>query len=662
MRKKKKWNKIIYCTGIILLGSSMALSLFACGKKDDETAVEQAVSQEETQNTEVLGEHSGPKVVSDTIKTKKSTLDASYKKDKEIEKMLESGKTSWENPAVLLNPYGNSPLSAYILFETKDACKVTMTVAGKTKETDITAEFEKTKKHRIPVVGLYPDAKNKVHLSCVDKNGKKKTRIVTIQTKPLPKTLKDAVKVEKKETTSAYALTILSGQTTKYPFAYDEAGDIRWYITMTTGSYGVFPLADKRLIYQTDEAETPTEEKPHTTSMYEMDYLGRIYRQYYVKNGIHHEVIEKEPGGNLFVLSSSIAGHTEDVVLEIDRKTGETVKELDMKEIFDKTYRNKVDWAHLNTVSYKEDDHSVLLSPRNLHSAVKVDWDTKKIKWILANPEMFEGTEQEDLVLKPQGDIKWHFQQHSVYEIPYDLDGDPDTIHVMLYDNHWQTKRKVDFWDDDPNSYVSVYTINEKKMTVRQDKLFKSVKSIITSNCAYDKDQNRMFSFGGYLYPLIQGQKGMIYEYDYKTGAVRNQYSAKKYFYRGYEMNFNWKDLSMAMPEKSETILGTLQAPKEKKESAAQKAVKKKVNVSFEIYQSMLYMTANDHTVTKLEFSGKEKCYQMDYSSAGKGMKEKKNQRYAIAIPLSGMEKDTYHIYLYYEGKWIDTEQSVTVK
>lgn len=100
-------------------------------------------------------------------------------------------------------------------------------------------------------------------------------------------------------------------------------------------------------------------------------------------------------------------GIPEDVVLEIDRKTGETVKELDMKEIFDKTYRNKVDWAHLNTVSYKEDDHSVLLSPRNLHSAVKVDWDTKKIKWILANPEMFEGTEQEDLVLKPQGDIKW---------------------------------------------------------------------------------------------------------------------------------------------------------------------------------------------------------------------------------------------------------------
>ena len=64
-------------------------------------------------------------------------------------------------------------------------------------------------------------------------------------------------------------------------------------------------------------------------------------------------------------------------------------------------------------------------------------------------------------------------------------------------------------------------------MTVRQDKLFKSVKSIITSNCEYDKNKNRMFSFGGYLHPLIGGQKGMVYEYDYKTGAVLNQYSAK---------------------------------------------------------------------------------------------------------------------------------------
>lgn len=668
MRKRETKARLFRCAGFIVGAVFMSATLTACDTKTTEnkgeTIVEQVVSQADTQTTDVLSALSMPKISSDNIDSPNNVIDTSYQKDAEIEKVLTSGKYTWKNPKVMLNPYGNSPLTAYILFQTDKACKIKMTVVGKSESTTISATFSKGKNHRIPVVGLYPDKENEIVLSSLDEKGKvMEEKSVKIQTEPLPKQVKGAVRLEKKGETSAYAMTIISGQKTVYPFAYDEAGDIRWYITMTTGSYGIFPLADKRLIFQTDEAETPTEEKPHTTSMYEMDYLGRVYQQYYVKNGIHHEVIEKEPGGNLFVLSSSIAGHTEDVVMEIDRKTGKIVKELDMKEIFDKTYRNKVDWAHLNTVSYKKEDHSILLSPRNLHSAVKVDWKKKKIKWILTNPEMFKGTKQADKVLKPEGNIKWHFQQHSVYEIPYDLDGNPDTIHVMLYDNHWQTKRKVDFWDGDTHSYVSVYTINEKKMTVRQDKLFSSVKSIITSNCAYQKSKNRMFSFGGYLYPFVNGQKGMIYEYDYKTGNVINQYSTKNYYYRGYEMAFDWKDLSGKMPKKPDTIHGTLQAPKEKKESVAvKKAEKKKVDVSFALYEAILYMTANDHMVSKVEFVGKKKCYQMDYSSAGKGMKEKRNQRYAIAIPLCSLEKDSYNIYVYYDGKWIDVEKTFTVE
>ena len=39
----------------------------------------------------------------------------------------------------------------------------------------------------------------------------------------------------------------------------------------------------------------------------------------------------------------------------------------------------------------------------------------------------------------------------------------------------------------------------------------------------------------------------------------------------------------------------------------------------------------------------------------------KRNERKEKSA-LSGMAKDTYDIFLYYEGKWIDAEQSVTVK
>lgn len=643
-------KKIWIC--ICMIG--MMTLLAAC------TGREEAVRQEDTQTTDVISGSAVDAVVSQDIPSGEYLPVDSQKLDEEYEKKLKSGKYTWDDPLVAENPYGNSPLTAYVFMETKEACGIRVTVKGKSKETDISGTLEKKKYHRIPVVGLYGGIKNEVVISRLDDEGKvKESQTIYIKTEKLPDKLNGAVKVEKHSEQSAYGLTMISGQTTKYPFAYDENGDVRWYMSMTTGSYGVFPLSNQRLIYQTDEALTPTEEKPHTTQMYEMDYLGRAYQVYYVKNGVHHEVIEKIPGGNLFVLTSSIEGHTEDVVQEIDRETGEIVKSLDMREIFDDTYVDMVDWVHLNTVSYKEEDDSILISPRNLHSAVKVSWKDNEIKWILANPKMFEGTEQESKVLKPEGNITWHFQQHSVYEIPYDLDGDPDTVHVMLYDNHWQTKRKVDFFDGKKQSYVMVYTIDEKKMTVRQEKLFPGARSIITSNCAYDEENGRMFSFGGYLHPFVNGQKGMIYEFDYQSGAVLNQYSTKYYFYRGYEMNMDWNDLAEPLKASEDYVKGTLQAPVKTEDKEMPSKTISEDKVKFVLIESVLYMKTSDHAISKVQFIGKQGNYLMDYSSAGKGMKSKKNQKYSIAIPLSGLAEDTYKIAVLYEGTWYDTGKNI---
>ncbi len=633
------------------------LGLWGCGMGD---GTGEAGRQQDTQTTEVISGSAVESVTSDNIPVEKYLTQTTRERDAELEKELKSKKYTWKDPLVAVNPYGNSPLSAYIIFYTKEPCGVAFSVGEGAKE--ISGKVEKATYHRVPVLGLSAGKKNQVSLKLLGDDGKvTDQKSISIKTKELPEKLKNAVNVEKGGQKSAYGLTIVSGQTTKYPFAYDAGGEIRWYLTMTTGSYGVFPLSGGRLIHQTDEALTPTEEKPHTTSMYELDYMGRVYQLYYVKNGIHHEVIEKTPGGNLLTLSSSIDGHTEDVVLELDRETGEIVKSLDMRDVFDDTYENKVDWVHLNTVSYKQEDNTVLLSPRNLHSAVKVDWDTNEIRWIITNPEMFAGTEQEKQVLKPQGDITWHFQPHSIYEISKDLDGDPDTVHIMLYDNHWQTKRKVDFFDGKEQSYVSVYTVNEKEGTVRQDKLFAGVRSIITSNCAYEEKAGRMFSFGGYLYPLVGGRKGMIYEFDYKTGTVENQYSTKEYFYRGYEMAIDWDDLAQPMSGDDVSVKGTLQAPIVTDDTEMpEEALPDKWNgkADFVLRGNVLYMNTSDHAVRKLRFLGEKKSYIMDYSSAGKGMKSKAKQTYAIAIPLTGLEPDTYRIVVEMEKKWYDTGKS----
>ncbi len=91
----------------------------------------------------------------------------------------------------------------------------------------------------------------------------------------------------------------------------------------------------------------PSQAKPQTTNLYEMDYLGRAYTMYYVAGGNHHEVIEKEPDGNLLVLTSSWKVTLRIKIQEIDRQTGEVVNELIMEDIFGGKYEDRVDWTHL---------------------------------------------------------------------------------------------------------------------------------------------------------------------------------------------------------------------------------------------------------------------------------------------------------------------------
>ena len=113
-------------------------------------------------------------------------------------------------------------------------------------------------------------------------------------------------------------------------------------------------LSNCRMIWQDTAGYVPNLEKPQSTNLYELDYLGRAYNMYYLSGGSHHEVIEKEPGGNLLVLTSSMQSHCEDKVEEIDRQTGAVVNELKLQDIIKCKYENLVDWAHINTVSYQQ--------------------------------------------------------------------------------------------------------------------------------------------------------------------------------------------------------------------------------------------------------------------------------------------------------------------
>lgn len=324
------------------------------------------------------------------VTREESLVDMTGQIDQQITAEAESGAYSFEEPEVIMDPYQMSPLTGVAVFETDQACRVRVTVEGKTKEADVSGITAKATRHRVPIIGLYPKTENKVRLELLDdeENVIKETELA-VQTDGLPEEMDDMVSVVSTSGESAYGLTIISGQRTYYPYAYDVNGDIRWYLNRKTASYGIFELSDGTFIMQDNDGYVPSVTKSFSTVMYEMDYLGRATRMYFAPNGTHHEIIEKEAGGNLLILTGTLEDHVDDEVIELDRETGEIVNSLKMTELFGNSYtQDTIDWAHLNTVSYQPEEDTVLLSPRNLNSAVKVNWTTHEIVWILGDPKI----------------------------------------------------------------------------------------------------------------------------------------------------------------------------------------------------------------------------------------------------------------------------------
>ena len=598
------------------------------------------------------------------IEKKQSLIESSYEIDRQLTAEQENGYT-WDDLIAIVNPYQIAPLTAVILFDTPQECGVRFTVKGKTEEADISGEVDAAVSHRVPVIGLYPGMENTVLLELLDENGEvTDSQEVKITTDALPETLTDAIYPVTTSGTSAYGLTIVYGQKTRQPFAYDCMGDIRWYMDKKTANYGLYMLSNNRMIWQDTEAYVPNMEKPQSTNLYEMDYLGRAYTLYYVSGGSHHEVIEKEPGGNLLVLTSSIQSHYEDKIQEIDRQTGEVVNELVLNDILDSKYVNRADWAHINTVSYQPESDTILISARDLESVIKLNWTTKEIQWILCDPRFWEGTEYESCVLQPEGDFVYHFQQHTAYQLSADLDGNPDTIELSMFDNHCASSRKsvLDYYDNDDASYLLVYSIDESAKTVKQIKRIPTIYSKITSAAIYDEESNHMFGMCGWVPDAEDGRNGMTYEFDYETGEILNQFSISTTFYRASEMKIDYNDLAAPMELEENYIKGKLWQPVEisqTEEITRPEAVLNAEDVTFHLIGKVLYVGTLDHRISQIVFRGKEHTYVYDMSDIVLEVRDYLEHYDHIPVPLENMEPDEYEIYMMYQDKWCDAQHTI---
>lgn len=386
------------------------------------------------------------------------TLQSEYEKD------FKTNGYKIENPNIIIDPYKSSPLTALILFETKNDVTPKVTVVGKDKNTTITHTFQNTTKHYLSIYGLYPDYENKVIIEYKEK-GKQIKKEVTIKTDKLPDDFPLPTSVNSKKEELGTEFYFYTPSSKGYSCAYDMNGDVRWYLT----HYAIWDntrLKNGNMLVSTERLiNTPY----YMTGLYEIDIFGKIYKEYSLPGGYHHDYYEMS-NGNILVATDDFDnkyGTVEDYIVELDRKNGKIVNKIDLKNILKMTDGKSenwtsYDWFHNNSVWYDEKTNSITLSGRHQDAVINIDYKTKKLNWIIGDSKNWSKDYQKYFFKKVGENFEWQWSQHAAM---ITKEG-----YVFLFDNGNNKSKIKDNYVPADKSYSRgvMYKINKKNMTIEQ--------------------------------------------------------------------------------------------------------------------------------------------------------------------------------------------------
>ena len=378
----------------------------------------------------------------------------------EKEKKFNSKGYTLDKPQVILNPYGNSPLTALVIFETLEEEEVEVTIVGKDELSSYTNTFSKTKKHYLPIYGLYADYNNKVIIKCGNE-----TKEINIKTEALPEDFilpEDIFADKDKLTNDLYFYTPSSSG---YTCAYDVNGDVRWYLT----NYALWKIDRLKNGHLLVSTERLVNSPYYMTGLYEMDLLGKIYTEFSLPGGYHHDYYEME-NGDLLVASDDFnnsSGTVEDYLVLLDRESGMIVKSFDLKNILnmeDGKSENwtSYDWFHNNSVWYDKKTNSITLSGRHQDAVINIDYDTGDLNWIIGDPTNWSEEYQKYFFTPIGDDFEWQWSQHAAMITP---EG-----YVFILDNGNNKSKKESEYVKAIDSYTRgvMYEINTDDMTIKQ--------------------------------------------------------------------------------------------------------------------------------------------------------------------------------------------------
>ena len=375
---------------------------------------------------------------------------------------LANGDYTLANPLVKLNPYIICPLSAMILFKTPRPEEVTIIVKGKEPAGDIVHRFPAAYDHVLPVYGLYAGYDNTVEIALQD--GTKNS--VTITTDPLMEGVPESTSID---TTAEYMgdnFVFLTASMRSWPVGYDYKGDLRWYCTENL-AFDIKRIKNGHILVGTERLV----KMPYfTTGLYEMNFGGKIFKEYVIPcGGYHHDQFQMEDGNILALTFDFYSGTVEDVCVLLDKDTGEILKKWDYKTVLPQHgpgsgSQTEEDWFHNNAVWYDKKTNSLTFSGRHEDAVINLDFETGELNWIIGDPENWPQEYVDKYFFTPVGDgeFDWQYEQHACVVLP---DGD-----IMLFDNgHYRAKNPDNYIPNSQNFSRGVrYRIDTDKMTIEQ--------------------------------------------------------------------------------------------------------------------------------------------------------------------------------------------------
>jgi len=196
------------------------------------------------------------------------SADICRRKDIVIRNILNKGHYKFHNALFITNPFGYSPLSGLLVFNTTEPCKVKYTIKGRKRSGDYTNCDETfTTKHQVPVLGLYDGCINTITFYLLDKdNNELQSNTIRVRCSRIGAALRGSLLVSKPDRSSHFLMA--TGGYSSVNYAFDHNGNIRWYLTMPVHPYGVHMLSNGHILVPDKRMRRPNYGNAHSVIAY----------------------------------------------------------------------------------------------------------------------------------------------------------------------------------------------------------------------------------------------------------------------------------------------------------------------------------------------------------------------------------------------------------